>query len=233
MAQVNYIVMSISELGLLRLMNLMSPTLPIGGFTYSQGVEKAIEIDWVSDFDTAQEWLNSQLLSGLIYTDLPILIRLYKSISLGDKDKAKEWSDILLACRETSELRQEEINRGRSLTKVIESIEKSAIKDWDEVTNTNHLAGYALICNLWQIPINELLLGYSWSWLENQISAIVKIIPLGQTQGQQLLHLLVKQIPEAIVKSKEVSLDEIGRSQPAFSIASSLHETQYTRIFRS
>lgn len=233
MLVVIHIVMSISQLSLLRLMNLMSPTLPIGGFTYSQGIEQAIESDWITDIYNAQQWLENQLSFGLIYTDLPILIRLYDSISIVDKDQVQKWSDILLACRETKELRQEEVNRGRSLTKIIKNLESSAVSGWEEITNTNHLSGYALIGNVWQIPIDELLLGYSWSWLENQVSAIVKIIPLGQTDGQQLLNKLVRKVPEAISKSKEVSIKDIGISQPAFAIASSLHETQYTRIFRS
>ena len=225
--------MNISQLSLLRLMNLMSPTLPIGGFTYSQGIEQAIENNWISDIDTAQQWLENQLFFGLLYTDLPILIRLYKSTSIGDKDQAQKWSNFLLACRETRELRQEEINRGRALTKIIKSLESSAVSGWEKITNTNHLSGYALISNVWKIPIDELLLGYSWSWLENQVSVIVKIIPLGQTEGQQLLNQLVTEIPEVISKSKVVSAEDIGMTQPAFAIASSLHETQYTRIFRS
>ena len=211
----------------------MSPTLPIGGFTYSQGIEKAVESGWISDINTAQQWLENQLFSGLIYTDLPILIKLYESVSAGDKVQVQEWSDILLACRETNELRQEEVNRGRSLTRVIKNLESSVVSGWEEITNTNHLSGYALISNAWSIPIDELLLGYSWSWLENQVSAIVKIIPLGQTDGQQLLHKLVKEVPEVISRSKKVSIEDVGMSQPAFAIASSLHETQYTRIFRS
>jgi urease accessory protein len=227
------ITMNISQLSLLRLMNLMSPTLPIGGFSYSQGIEQAIENNWISDIDTAQQWLENQLFFGLLYTDLPILIRLYESTFIGDKDQALEWSNFLLACRETRELRQEEINRGRSLTKIIESLESSAVSGWSKITNTNHLSGYALISNVWKIPIDELLLGYSWSWLENQVSAIVKIIPLGQTEGQLLLNKLVKEIPEVISKSKGVAIEDIGMTQPAFAIASSLHETQYTRIFRS
>lgn len=225
--------MNISQLSLLRLMNLMSPTLPIGGFTYSQGIEQAIENNWISDINTAQQWLENQLFFGLLYTDLPILIRLYKSTSIGDKDQAQKWSNFLLACRETRELRQEEINRGRSLTKIIESLESPAVSGWEKITNTNHLSGYALISNVWKIPIDELLLGYSWSWLENQVSVIVKIVPLGQTEGQQLLNQLVTEIPEVIRKSKAVSVEDIGMTQPAFAIASSLHETQYTRIFRS
>ncbi len=225
--------MNISQLSLLRLMNLMSPTLPIGGFTYSQGIEQAIENNWISDINSAKQWLENQLFFGLLYTDLPILIKLYESTSTGDKDQAQKWSDFLLACRETRELRQEEINRGRSLTKIIESLESSALSGWEKITNTNHLSGYALISNVWQIPIDELLLGYSWSWLENQVSVVVKIIPLGQTEGQQLLNQLVKEIPEVISKSKVVSVEDIGITQHAFAIASSLHETQYTRIFRS
>jgi len=227
------ITMNISQLSLLRLMNLMSPTLPIGGFSYSQGIEQAIENNWISDINTAQQWLENQLYFGLLYTDLPILIRLYESTFIGDKDQALEWSNFLLACRETRELRQEEINRGRALTKIIESLESSAVSGWSKITNTNHLSGYALISNVWKIPIDELLLGYSWSWLENQVSAIVKIIPLGQTEGQLLLNKLVKEIPEVISKSKGVAIEDIGMTQPAVAIASSLHETQYTRIFRS
>ena len=227
------IVMSISQLNLLRLMNLMSPTLPIGGFTYSQGIEQAIESGWISDIDTAHQWIESQLFLGFAHTDLPILIKLYEAFSIGDKEQVQKWGNILLACRETKELRQEEVNRGRALTKIIKNLESVAAIDWEKEINTNHLSGYALISNVWEIPIDELLSGYSWSWLENQVAAVVKIIPLGQTDGQKLLNNLINKVPEAIRKSREVSIEDIGMSQPAFAIASSLHETQYTRIFRS
>ena len=90
-----------------------------------------------------------------------------------------------------------------------------------------------MVGTYWKIPISELLLGYSWSWLENQVSAVVKIIPLGQTQGQQLLHKLLELVPDIIKQSMLLEEFDIGRSQPALAIASSLHETQYTRIFRS
>ncbi|MDG2353570.1 MAG: urease accessory protein UreF [Gammaproteobacteria bacterium] len=211
----------------------MSPTLPIGGFTYSQGIEKAVEDKWIVDADSAYEWLSKQLLYGLTYTDLPILRRLYDAYDVNNKEKFSRWSQILLACRETSELRQEEINRGRALTKVLESLDASVIMGWEDIIKTNHLSGFALISAHWKIPVNDLLLGYSWSWLENQVSAVVKIIPLGQTQGQQLLHRLISLIPETIDQSMVLDEESIGMSQPALAIASSLHETQYTRIFRS
>lgn len=211
----------------------MSPTLPIGGFTYSQGIEKAVEDGWVTDVDTAYEWLNGQFSCGLTYTDLPILRKLYSAYEQNDRLDVQRWGQVLLACRETSELRQEEINRGRALTRVLESLDKPIVKEWESLISTNHLSGFALISHHWDIPIKDLLLGYSWSWLENQVSAVVKIIPLGQTQGQQLLHKLIATAPEIVNQSMLLDEEDIGLSQPALAIVSSLHETQYTRIFRS
>ncbi len=214
-------------------MSLMSPTLPIGGFTYSQGIEKAVEDGWITDVDTAYEWLNGQLLYGLAYTDLPILRKLYSAYKQNNRSEVLRWGQILLACRETSELRQEEINRGRALARVLESLDKSIAKEWEDLISTNHLSGFALISHHWGISIKDLLLSYSWSWLENQVSAVVKIIPLGQTQGQQLLHKLIAMAPEIVNQSMLLDEKDIGLSQPALAIVSSLHETQYTRIFRS
>ena len=105
-------------------MSLMSPTLPIGGFSYSQGIEKAVEDRWIVDMDSSYQWLRGQLCCGLAYTDLPILRMLYGACDCGNKDGALRWSKMLLACRETSELRQEEVNRGRALSKVIEGLER-------------------------------------------------------------------------------------------------------------
>tara|TARA_B100000886_G_scaffold210112_1_gene145439 strand:+ start:155 stop:832 length:678 start_codon:yes stop_codon:yes gene_type:complete len=225
--------MNINDLSLLKLMNLMSPTLPIGGFTYSQGIEKAIESNWITDFESAKKWLESQLLINLKFTDLPILMRLYKSVDSKNYKRAIYWSNFLLACRETMELRDEEKNRGRSLAKLIESLEKDQAKEWSKILKTNHLLGYAFLSNVWNISIKKLLLGYSWSWLENQVAATVKIIPLGQTDGQKLLNEIIKKIPNVVEEVEIINDNEIGISQPAFVIASCLHETQYTRIYRS
>ena len=225
--------MNTNDLSLLKLMNLMSPTLPIGGFTYSQGIEKAIESNWITDFESAKKWLESQLLINLKFTDLPILMRLYKSVDSKNYKRVTYWSNFLLACRETMELRDEENNRGRSLAKLIESLEKDQAKEWSEILKTKHLLGYAFLSNVWNIPIKKLLLGYSWSWLENQVAATVKIIPLGQTDGQKLLNEIIKKIPNVVEEVEIINDNEIGISQPAFVIASCLHETQYTRIYRS
>ena len=225
--------MNTNDLSLLKLMNLMSPTLPIGGFTYSQGIEKAIESNWITDFESAKKWLESQLLINIKFTDLPILMRLYKSVDSKNYKGVTYWSNFLLACRETKELRDEENNRGRSLAKLIESLEKDQAKEWSEILKTNHLLGYAFLSNVWNISIKKLLLGYSWSWLENQVAATVKIIPLGQTDGQKLLNEIIKKIPNVVEEAEIINDNEIGISQPAFVIASCLHETQYTRIYRS
>ena len=160
-------------------------------------------------------------------------MRLYKSVDSKNYKRATYWSNFLLACRETMELRDEENNRGRSLAKLIESLEKDQAKEWSEILKTNHLLGYAFLSNVWNISIKKLLLGYSWSWLENQVVATVKIIPLGQTDGQKLLNEIIKKIPSVVEEVEIINDNEIGISQPAFVIASCLHETQYTRIYRS
>ena len=160
-------------------------------------------------------------------------MRLYKSVDSKNYKRVTYWSNFLLACRETKELRDEENNRGRSLAKLIESLEKDQAKEWSEILKTNHLLGYAFLSNVWNIPIKKLLLGYSWSWLENQVAATVKIIPLGQTDGQKLLNEIIKKIPNVVKEAEIINDNEIGISQPAFVIASCLHETQYTRIYRS
>jgi len=224
---------SISSAGLLRLMSLVSPSLPIAGFTYSQGIEKAFENGWVTDKSSSFQWISEQITCGLAYTDLPILKRLFDACKINDKEEVNKWGAILLACRETSELRQEEINRGRALTKILEGLDNSIIDDWKNTINKNYLSGFALVGVKWQIPVYELLLGYCWSWIENQVSAVVKIIPLGQTQGQQLIHDLLELVPDIVKQSAKLDEIDIGRSQPALAIASSQHETQYTRIFRS
>ena len=103
-------------------MNLMSPTLPIGGFTYSQGIEKAIESNWITDFESAKKWLESQLLINLKFTDLPILMRLYKSVDSKNYKHVTYWSNFLLASRESRHAdlcqdphRQDHHPRGRAL----------------------------------------------------------------------------------------------------------------------
>ena len=218
---------------LLKLMQLVSPSLPIGSFTYSQGIEYAVECGWIDSDDKLQHWLEDLLQTSIAQLDLPVLQRLYDAAEAGDGAALEKWSQFLLANRETSELRLEEINRGRALASLLIALDTPRAKQWRPILASCQAAAFATAAAGWNISYQDAAYGYVWSWLENLVLAAVKIIPLGQTQGQQLLHSMAGMIPAVVAESLEVKDEMIGASNPALAIISSRHETQYTRLFRS
>lgn len=222
-----------ADLPLLRLLHLVSPSLPIGSFTYSQGIEWAVEAGWIKTADDLESWLESLLHTGMTYLDLPILQRLYTAVEQQDREVLHYWIDYLNASRETAELLQEEKNRGRALTDLLIALEIPQAAHWKPLLAQNQSAAFVLAAVHWQIPLQQAAYGYVWSWLENLVLAAVKIIPLGQTQGQKVLHRMSPLLPGIVHTALTVSDEEIGASSPALAIASSRHETQYTRLFRS
>jgi urease accessory protein len=221
------------NLALLRLLQLVSPSLPVGGFTYSQGMEWAVECGWIKTAIDLEAWSEDQLHSTIARLDLPILWRMHAAVERDELAALQQWSSFLLACRETSELRLEERNRGRALADLLVKLELPGSGSWKSFLAQSQLAGFAFAACRWAIPLEQAALGYAWSWLENLVLAAVKLIPLGQTQGQQVLQRLSPMIPPLLPVAWQLHDDEIGAANPALAIASSLHETQYTRLFRS
>lgn len=215
------------------LLQLTSPSLPTGAFTYSQGLEWAVEKGWVTNRQSLELWLQSYIHTGFEELEIPVLQRLYLSAKENNIDNFRYWSNYILACRETHELRLEEHNRGRAMAKLLNDIELVKEEQWLQVIRSSQSAGYTLAAVRWKIALNECLLGYVWSWLENMVMTAVKIIPLGQTQGQKALCNLSEDCCSAIESGVVKDDDEIMGSCPAFALSSSLHETQYTRLFRS
>lgn len=222
-----------SSLAQLRLMQLISPSLPIGGFTYSQGLEWAIEAGWIADAEDLGNWLQEQARTTLARVDLPLLARLYDCSAEGDLERMSYWSKVVIANRETSELRKEEQNRGRAMASLLRSMEVELASEWQTTLCLTQLTGFSHAARVWGITKEDMLLGYMWSWLENLVLAGIKIVPLGQSDGQRLLLKIAPTLPEAVAEAMALSDDEIGASSPALSIASSQHEFQYTRLFRS
>lgn len=222
-----------NDLALLRLMHLVSPSLPVGSFTYSQGIEWAVECGWISTADELESWLESLLHSGVTYLEVPLLSRMYQAVELESEGDLRYWIDYLNASRETAELLQEEKNRGRAMADLLIALDVPLAAKWKPLLAQNQSAAFALAAVHWQIPLSQAAYGYVWSWLENLVLAAVKIIPLGQTQGQQILHRMAAQLPDVVAGGLAVADGEIGASSPALALASSLHETQYTRLFRS
>jgi urease accessory protein len=220
-------------LGRLRLMQLISPALPIGAFTYSQGLEWAVEAGWVRDVETLADWLEGLLNDGLAQLELPMLKRLYGACEHQDIDAIEKWGRQLYASRETRELRAEERNRARALITLLADLDIARAADWRESLRHCQAAPFALAAVHWQIAVEDCLLGYAWGWLENQVAAAIKLIPLGQTDGQRIQLQLAERLPLAVERALAIADEDIGAGAPALAIASARHETQYTRLFRS
>ena len=217
----------------LRLMQLVSPALPIGGFTYSQGLEYAVEAGWVKDVPSLQDWLLGLIEDSISYLEVPLLARLYQACASGDQGKLEQWSRYLLAARETFELRQEEQQRARALTRLLIDLDVAQAREWKATLELCQSAPFALAAHHWDIRILDAAQGFVWSWLENMVAAAIKLVPLGQTDGQRVQLALAEALPEAVHKGLRLTDDQIGASAPMMALASSLHETQYTRLFRS
>lgn len=222
-----------TDLTLLRLLQLVSPGLPIGAYSYSQGLERAIADGWISTAAHAHEWLHGLMQHTMSAVDLPLLLRLYEAWQQRDEDKILYWSHFLLACRETSELRAEDHQTGQALAKLLTRLAIPEAVAWQQHPASTLATLFSLAAVQWNISAKDSALGYLWSWLENQVLCAVKLIPLGQVAGQQLLHSLASHIPQVVHHAQKITDDELGGSAFSLALASSRHEMQYSRLFRS
>jgi urease accessory protein len=218
---------------MLRLWQLISPALPVGAYAYSGGLETAIHRGWVHDDGSLIDWIDGQLNNGIGSLDLPVLKRLQAGWQCHDRASVDDWTARLLASRETAELRAEDIHIGRALMRLIADLDVQEARRFDRDTHVTWATGFALAAARWSIPVRATALGYAWAWLENQIAAAVKLIPLGQTVGQRALMDLSARIPPAVDRAAQLGDDAIGATTPGISLASGWHETQYSRLFRS
>ncbi len=232
--------MNSALLARLRLFQITSPALPIGAFTYSQGMEWAVECGWLRTADDTRAWLDTALDESLRCLELPIMIRLYRALAENSPQQFNHWSQYLLASRETSELRMEECQRAQAFYDVLYKLPdddkgdiNASLCDYREGLLKSQTAGFTFAASRWGVLLEEQLAGYSWSWLENGVNAAIKLVPLGQSAGQSLLFQLSEKIPAIIASAQTIEDDVLGASTPALAIASSLHETQYCRLFRS
>jgi len=224
---------SLDSLALLRLLQLVSPALPIGAFNFSQGLEYAIEAGWIRDEAQAGQWIEGVARRSVGSLDIPLLARMHTAWSAGDADAARLLSRQLIASRETCELREEDRHLGRSLAKVLISLELSQAEGWQRSDEATLAAMFALAAVHSQVPLQSTCVGYLWAWSENQVLAAVKLLPLGQTAGQRVLEGLRLKIPSICSAALQLADEQIGASTPGVGIASARHETQYTRLFRS
>ena len=217
----------------LRLMQLSSSSLPVGSFTWSQGLEWAVETGWVTDAEAFKNWQTLQMEQSFFCVDLPLFARLYRACEEGDLAAAKRWTSYLLACRETRELREEERNRGAAFTRLIKSWEPDCPPLWQPLFMQSQLSGMAWLGVRWRISAHELALSRGYSWIESAVMAGVKLVPFGQQAAQQLIIELSDHFAAGFEQAFLRDDEALGAATPLSAIASARHETQYSRLFRS
>lgn len=214
----------------LRLLQLASQTLPTGAFAYSSGLETVHHFGHLEDGDECVAFLSGLMETVVLRLELPLFLRLRAAALEGDFDRVEALSAYLLANRETMELRDQERQMARALHRVLEALHPRACETWHPQTFSEALAVASCLFQLGDADAQLLLV---YTWLEQQLSALSRLIPLGPIASQKVLDRVLGHAPAVIEQSAQITDDEIGASAPSLAIFSSLHETQYTRIFRS
>ena len=228
---------------LLQLIWLASPALPVGGFSYSDGLETVIlraqaapeniAIDTTNDWLVS--WLCDQLHLSLVRGDLAVIAQSIAAWRDGNLQRITQLNDWLLQTRETSELRAQAEQMGRSLCSWLRNhhgIAAAQLAYCEQLPPTYPIA-FALAAAQTEASVRDCLLSYAFGWAENMVQAAIKSVPLGQTAGQRILACLSQQIPAAVQTAIDLPDDERQAFSPMLAILSAQHETQYSRLFRS
>nr|WP_235015361.1 urease accessory UreF family protein [Oceanicoccus sp. KOV_DT_Chl] len=170
---------------------------------------------------------------SMAHLDLPVLARLYSAWQVKDLTRVNEWNSYLLASRESAEFELEDVQMGRGLMRLLASLGVDEAAAWPRQYPASFATAFALAGVHWQVDQTSLMHGLCWSWLENQVAAATKLVPLGQTQAQQLLVALMTSVEQCCQQAMTLADDDIGAGLPALAIISAQHETQYSRLFRS
>jgi urease accessory protein len=205
-------------MSLARLLQLASPTLPVGAYSYSQGLEAAVEAGSVRDAASAQRWIGDVLEFSVARMEAPVLWRM-----MHDED----LNDFFLATRETAELRAETLQMGHSLAVLLKDLSIGAVE------SRSYPAVYAFAVRQWRLEPRAALVAYLWSWTENQVMAAIKSVPLGQTDGQRILLALGSRLEELATRAAAMEEQDLCNFTPGLAFLSSRHEKQYSRLFRS
>ncbi len=188
------------------------------------------ELGYLEDETACVAYLTSLLRSSFVHLELPLFSRMRAAFREEDRNEARRLSAYLLAARESRELQEQERQMGRALGRVLVDLHADSCTGWQPSTFTEALAFASVLHDIDETDAATLLV---YTWLEQQVSAMTRLLPLGPIAGQRVMDGVLRASPAAIETGLAVPDDEIGASSPMLAIASSLHETQYTRIFRS
>ena len=220
-----------TESALLQLLWMASPSLPIGAFSYSEGLESAVDAGLAATEAGAGDWLVDQLHLTLARSELPVTARAILAWRAADAGRIEELNDWVLRTRETSELRQQSEQMGRSLVEWLKSVDPMLAAR--APLPLTYPVAWALAVSASAATVRDALLACAFGWAENMMQAAVKSVPLGQSAGQRILARLAAEIPAAVDHALALGDDERQAFAPMLAILSARHETQYSRLFRS
>ncbi len=227
---------ALTPAALLQLMQLASPALPVGGFSYSEGLEAAVESGAVRDEAQAGDWLLQQLALSLERADLPVMAQALTAWQAGDLSRVQALNDWIAVTRESAELRQQTQQMGRSLVEWLRQRDAADAR----VTQLAALrpaptwpVAFALAAAQTGAPAREAMLAFGFGWAENMVQAAMRAVPLGQSAAQRMLARLIDALPAAVQRAAALPEDARQAFTPMLAILSAQHETQYSRLFRS
>ena len=222
------------------LLQLVSPALPVGAYSYSEGLETLVNRGIVGDRADLYDWLTRQLSVGAIRIEAAVMVRAYNAIAAKDWQALARWNDWLSAARETVELRQQSWQMGRALMQLLGKLRDRNQQSLLAVlppgcleAECNFAATFALAAVLGEIALETATLAYLHSWAANLVSAGVRLVPLGQTDGQQLLLDLQPHLLQAVPEVLQLPDDNLYSCSWGLALASMAHEVEYARLFRS
>ncbi len=223
-------------MSLARMLQLASPALPVGAYSYSQGLEAAVESGAVRDAPSAGRWIEDALAFSVGRFEAPAWHRLYTAWCAHDFGSVRRIDSWFVATRETAELRAETLQMGYSLRRLcleVGEFDRAGLEELEGFGEIAFPTAYSFAAAQWKLPAREALVAYLWSWLENQVMAALKAVPLGQTDGQKLLLRLGGRLAGIADEAAGADDSMLANFAPGLAIASSRHETQYSRLFRS
>lgn len=223
----------LSPQALLRLFQLSSAALPIGAFAYSQGLEQAVALGDVRCRATAATWISGMLARSVLTLDVPVLGRLHGAFATSAAGEVRRWNDYLFAARGTRELRAEERQVGSALARLLSREGVPAAANWVADTRVTLATCFALAGVTWGAPAAQVALSYTFAWAEAQVGAATRLIPLGQSDAQRVLSVLIEGAAAGVARGLKLADSELASTTPGQLLLSALHETQYSRLFRS
>jgi urease accessory protein len=217
---------------------LASPTLPVGGFSYSEGLEAAVHHGQVRTEEQASQWLMEQLQLGQGRSDLPVVAQAIAAWRARDWNRVAALNTWVLTTRESGEFRLQSVQTGRSLVEWLRQLPapwtpNAEDLQWVKALPPTWPVAFALAAAQTQAPVRDGVMACALGWAENLSQAAIKAVPLGQTGGQRILARLLQAIPDVADQALALADGERQAFSPMLAILSARHEAQYSRLFRS